>query len=362
VADDATAGPRIHAGELERFAREVFRHCGLAATDAETVTKSLVWCDLHGVDTHGVARIPAYAERFKRRLVNATPRLVIDSRLPFAACLDGDNAMGQVVAQRAMDDALARAETTGIGVVTARRSNHFGAAGYWARQAVPRGCIGICVSPASKSLAPFGSKAPLFGTNPFAVAVPAGRHAPWVMDFATSVAARGHIRLAVRAGEPIPEGWALDRDGYPTTDAKKALEGVMLPFAGPKGSALSMLADILGGVLSGAEFAGDIRDMNTDFEAPQGLGHFFLAMKIDAFLPAAEFGRRMEEMIQRIKALPPVPGVAEVMYPGEPETRTAATRTMDGVPVSASTREALARLAAELGLAPPREAANALNR
>src|SRR5256885_787660 len=163
----------------------------------------------------------------------------------------------------------------GIGVGVARRSNHFGAPGYWARFAVPQGCIGLSVTPASKSPPPVGRPAPLFGTNPFAVAVPAGRHAPWVMDFATSIAARGHIRLAARAGEPIPQGWALDRDGYPTTDPVKALEGVMLPFAGPKGSALSMLADILGGVLSGASFAGDIRDMNTDFAAPQELGHFF---------------------------------------------------------------------------------------
>jgi LDH2 family malate/lactate/ureidoglycolate dehydrogenase len=337
---------------MTRFSRAVFLACGLSPADADTVTQSLVWADLRGVDTHGLARIPAYVDRFRKKLVTSQPDLKVESRLPFAATLDGDNAIGAVIAKRAMDEALARAASVGIGVVVARRSNHFGAAGYWARFAVPQNCIGICVSPASKSLAPFGSKAPLFGTNPFAVAVPAGQHAPWVMDFATSVAARGHIRLAVRAGEPIPEGWALDKDGYPTTDAKKALEGVMLPFAGPKGSALSMLADILGGVLSGAAFAGDILDMNTDFSAPQGLGHFFLAMKIDAFMPPATFAARMEEMIARIKALPPAPGVAEVMYPGEPEAKTARDRERNGVPLSSVTRTALAKLANELGIEP----------
>lgn len=352
VTKKTTAASRFPASELARFSRDVFLHCDLAESDAEICAKSLVWADLHGIDTHGVARIPSYVERFRRKLANPRPSVTVESRIPFAARLDGDNAMGAVVAQRAMDDVLARAEATGIGVVVARNSNHFGAAGYWARQAVPRQCIGICITPASKSLAPFGSKAPLFGTNPFAVAVPAGRHAPWVMDFATSVAARGHIRLAARAGEPIPEGWALDRDGYPTTDAAKALEGVMLPFAGPKGSALSMLADILGGVLAGGAFAGDIRDMNTDFSAPQGLGHFFLAMKIEAFLPAAEFAARMEEMIARIKALPPVPGVSEVLYPGEPEARTAHDREQHGVPVSATTRDALERLATEMKIMP----------
>ncbi len=350
--DDATAGGRVHAPALKRFAREAFLRSAVPEPDADIVADSLIWADLHGVDTHGVARIPSYIERFRHRLVEPHARLRVESRMPFAACVDGGNAMGAVIASKAMAEALARAETLGIGVVVARHSNHFGAAGYWARQAVPRDCIGMCISPASKSLAPFGSKAPLFGTNPLAVAVPAGRYAPWVMDFATSVAARGHIRLAARAGRPIPEGWALDRDGYPTTDAKKALEGVMLPFAGPKGSALSMLADILGGVLSGAAFAGDIRDMNTDFSAPQDLGHFFLAMKIEAFLPRDEFAARMEQMIERIKALPPVPGIDEVLYPGEPETRKAAERGRIGIALAGTTRTALAKLAAELKIEP----------
>jgi L-2-hydroxycarboxylate dehydrogenase (NAD+) len=342
------------AETLKAFASRVFARCGLELRAADIVAESLIWSDLHGLDTHGVARIPSYVERLQRGLVNAKPQLRVESRLPFAASVDGDNGMGALVAECAMGEALARAESTGIGVVVARRSNHFGAAGYWARFAVPKGCIGICISPASKSLAPFGSKAPLFGTNPFAVAVPAAPRAPWVMDFATSVAARGHIRLAAREGRLIPEGWALDRDGHPTTDAVKALEGVMLPFAGPKGSALSMLADILGGVLAGAAFAGDIRDMNTDFSAPQEVGHFFLAMRVDAFMPAEAFAARMGQMIARIKALPPAPGVTEVMYPGEPEARTAEARRERGIPVSAVTRTALAKLAGALGIEPLR--------
>lgn len=346
------AAAPLDADALRRFASSVFTHCGLEPNAAAVVAESLVWADLHGIDTHGVARIPAYVERFGLKLVNPRAEMRIETKMPFAASLDGANSMGAVVADCAMREALARAESVGIGVVVARRSNHFGAAGYWARMAIPKGCIGICVSPASKSLAPFGSKAPLFGTNPFAVAVPVASRTPWVMDFATSVAARGHIRLAAREGRPIPEGWALDRDGHPTTDAAKALEGVMLPFAGPKGSALSMLADILGGVLAGAAFAGEIRDMNTDFSAPQDLGHFFLAMRVDAFMPAEAFAARMEKMIERIKALPPVPGVKEVMYPGEPEARVAAERSERGIPLSDATRAALAKLAAGLGIDP----------
>jgi len=349
---NAPGGSLIAAEALRVFSRGVFARCGLEPSACAVVADSLVWADLHGIDTHGVARIPAYVERFRLKLVNPAPRVRVESRMPFAASLDGDNAMGALVADRAMREALVRADSGGIGVVVARRSNHFGAAGYWARRAIAKNCIGICISPASKSLAPFGSKAPLFGTNPFAVAVPVASRAAWVMDFATSVAARGHIRLAAREGRPIPEGWALDSDGRPTTDAVRALEGVMLPFAGPKGSALSMLADILGGVLAGAAFAGDIRDMNTDFSAPQDLGHFFMALRVDAFLPPEAFAARMETMIGRIKALPPAPGVSEVMYPGEPEARVAEERERLGVPLSEATRSALAKLAAAMDLEP----------
>jgi LDH2 family malate/lactate/ureidoglycolate dehydrogenase len=350
--NNSGTAPRFTTEALKAFVSRVFAHYGLEPHAADIVAESLVWADLHGLDTHGAARIPAYIERFKRQLVNPRPQMSVESRMPFAANLDGDNAMGALVAERAMREALARADAIGIGVVVARHSNHFGAAGCWARMAVPRDCIGICVSPASKSLAPFGSKAPLFGTNPFAVAVPVAGRAPWVMDFATSVAARGHIRLAAREGRAIPEGWALDRDGHPTTDAARALEGVMLPFAGPKGSALSMLADILGGVLAGAAFAGEIRDMNTDFTGPQDLGHFFFAMRVEAFMPAAAFAARMEEMIVRIKALPPAAGATEVMYPGEPEARVAAERHERGIPLSAVTRAMLVKLADETGIEP----------
>ncbi len=344
---------RYGADDLSTLAAAVFHAHGLSASDASVVADSLVSANLRGVDTHGVARIPAYVERFRTRLVEAVPAIKIESRMPWAAVVDGGNGMGAVVAHRAMSDAIERAERLGIGAATARRSNHYGMASHYALQAVPHGCIGISLSPASKSLAPFGSREPLFGTNPIAFAVPAGRHAPWVMDMATSVAARGHIRLAARHGEAIPEGWALDEAGRPTTDAKAALAGVMLPFAGPKGSALSMLVDILGGVLSGSAFAGEIRDMNSDFERPQDVGHFFLAMKVEAFMPLADFNARMEEAIARLKALKPAAGFTEVLYPGEPEARKEAERRRNGVPLSPQVVQALAEVAGTAGLAMP---------
>ena len=341
------------AEELHAFTAAVFRHWNMPEADARVVATALVSADLRGVDTHGVARIPSYVERFRRRLVDPRPAITVTSRMPWAAAVDGANGMGPVVANAAMGEAIRRANTFGIGAATAKRSNHFGAAAHYALQAVGHDCIGVCLSPASKSLAPYGSREPLFGTNPIAVAVPAGSHAPWVMDMATSIAARGHIRLAARHGKPIPEGWALDAEGRPTTDAEKALAGVMLPFAGAKGSALAMMVDILGGVLSGSAFGGEIRDMTRDFEAPQDVGHFFLAFKIEAFMPLAEFTSRMETEIARLKALRPAAGFTEVLYPGEPEARREAERRANGIPLSPQVVDSLKAVADEAGVAFP---------
>lgn len=341
------------AAELKTLTEGIFQHWKVPAAHSTIIADTLISANLRGVDTHGVARIPSYIERFRKNLVEPVPDIKIESRMPFAAAVDGGNGMGPVVAQAAMDEVLKRCDTIGFGVATAKRSNHFGTCAYWVEQAARRGCVGICLSPASKSLAPFGSREPFFGTNPIAAAAPAGKHAPWVMDMATSVAARGHIRLAARHGEAIPEGWALDKEGRPTTDAEAALKGVMLPFSGVKGSAIAMLIDILGGVMSGSAFGGEIRDMTQDYTAPQDVGHFFLAFKIDALMPLAEFNARMEEQIARLKALQPAAGFEEVLYPGEPEARKEKLRLRDGIPLTAQVADAVRKEAEEAGLAFP---------
>lgn len=341
------------ADELRTLTEGIFQHWKVPAAHSITIADTLISANLRGVDTHGVARIPGYIERFRTKLVEPSPDIKIESRMPFAVTVDGGNGMGPVVAQAAMDEVLKRADTLGFGIATAKHSNHFGTAAYYAAQAAEHGCIGICLSPASKSLAPFGSMEPFFGTNPIAAAAPAGRHAPWVMDMATSVAARGHIRLAARHGEAIPEGWALDKEGRPTTDAEAALTGVMLPFSGVKGSAIAMLIDILGGVLSGSAFGGAIRDMTQDFTAPQDVGHFFLAFRIEALMPLSEFNARMEEQIARLKALKPAAGFEEVLYPGEPEARREKQRARDGIPLTVQVVDAVRKEAGEAGLAFP---------
>lgn len=344
------AARRIAHEAVNEFASDVLVRLGLPEADAVTVARSLVHADLIGVSTHGVARLPSYAERLRRHLVNPRPGMTVEQSLPWAATIDADNAMGAVAAHHAVEVAKRLVQNNGIGAVTVRGSNHFGAAGYYAQALAASDCVGFCVSPASKSLAPFGSQEPLLGTNPLALSVPAGRHPNWTMDMASSVAARGHIRIAAKEGTPIPQGWALDPEGRPTTDPSLAIRGVMLPFAGPKGSALAMMVDILGGVMSGSAFAGDIRDMNFDFEAPQDVGHFFLAWKVDAFLPLADFCARMETLIGRLKALKPASGVSEVMYPGEIEARAEQANRVRGVAVKDEVAAGLRELGAELGI------------
>lgn len=344
---------RFSSNALHAFTQAVFASHGLSEAHAHHVADNLVDANLRGLDTHGVARIPSYVKRIELNLVNVHPNITVHSTWPWSAAIDADNAMGAVAGALAMQEALQRANNFGIGAVTVKHSNHFGAAGYFARMAAEADCIGISLAPASKSLAPFGSKEPLLGTNPIAVGAPAGRNAPWVMDMATSVAARGHIRLAAQQDQPIPAGWALDSEGEPTTDAHAAMSGVMVPFSGPKGSAIAMLVDILGGVLSGSAFAGAIRDMNTDFSAPQNVGHFFMAMKVDAFMPLEQFQARMDEQIQRLHALAPAKGVEQVMYPGEPEARTQEERRRLGVPLNTKVLQSLIEVGQATGVAMP---------
>lgn len=343
----------VRPAHLQDFVVAAFMHHGLTQDHATSVARTMIMANLRGVDTHGVVRSGSYIERFKLGLVKTHPEFQVETRYGWAHAIDADNGMGPVVSDFAMKKVLESAQSHGIGGATVKHSNHFGAAQVFALQAVAQDCIGIVLSPASKSLAPFGSMEPMFGTNPIAVAAPAGKHAPWSLDMATSISARGHVRIAARRGEPIPEGWALDDQGRPTTDADAALKGVMLPFAGPKGSALAMLVDMMGGVLSGSGYAGTILDMTRDFNHPQDVGHFFMAFKIDAFMPVPEYTARMEHMIATLRALKPADGFDEVMYPGEREARLAARREAEGIPIPFETRKVLVTLAEETGIALP---------
>jgi LDH2 family malate/lactate/ureidoglycolate dehydrogenase len=270
---------------------------------------------------------------------------------PVAAALDGQNGFGFVIGTRAMAEAIALARKSGIGIVSARRSTHFGMAASYALQALDAGFVSLVFTNASRAMPPWGGREALLGTSPLAAGAPGGKLAPFVLDMSPAVAARGKIRLAEKRGEKIPLGFALDAQGRPTTDPAEALKGVVLPIGGPKGSGLSMLMDIFGGVLSGAAYAGEVADQYKVFDRAQNVGHFFLAMRPDLFVSKKEYRARMDTLVERVRACPKAQGFDEILLPGEMEAREEEKRTRSGIPYASAEIEALQEEAARAGVA-----------
>ena len=351
---EAAAGPfYVDADTAEVFGRKLLVAHGLPEDDAATVARCLVKADLRGVDTHGLQTLPHYLDRVRRGLINPRPSLKVERVTPMVGSLDGQDAFGFVVATRGMDEAIAMAREFGVGIVSARRSTHFGAACNYALQAMDAGFIGIVFTNASRAMPPWGGREGLLGTSPIAVAAPAGKETPFDLDMSPAVAARGKIRRAARRGQPIPLGYALDANGRQTTDPNAALDGgTVQPIGGPKGSALAMLMDVMGGVISGAAFGGDVRNHFEDYEAPQNVGHFIMAMRPDLFVSRDEYSRRMDTLAQRVHANPTAEGFDEVIMPGERERRLEAKHRLIGVPFHARELAALQEAAARAGLPP----------
>lgn len=346
------AVPRFSPEDLLSYCCAVIERLDLPPEDARQVAGCLLLAELRGVDSHGLIRLPVYAKRIQAKVVNARPAIQVESRFAAAALVDGDNGLGPVVGCRAMDEALKLAEKCGAGFVGVRHSNHFGAAAFYVERALPKRCIGCAVSNAPPNMAAFGGRERFLGTNPMAVAIPAGEEPPVLFDASSSVVARGKIIMAAHRNLPIPEGWAIDPEGKPTTDAPAALAGAVLPFGGPKGSAISFIIDIFSGVLTGAAFALHLNTLE-NLKAVQNLGHVFAAYRTDMFLPAGEFARRMDEILRMLKAAAPVPGVERVLAPGELEYATEARNRKTGISLPKEVVAQLSDLGAEVGVAFP---------
>jgi LDH2 family malate/lactate/ureidoglycolate dehydrogenase len=346
VAERVYASPAAARG----FAQALLAAHGVPAHDAQHAAACLLLADLRGVETHGLLRLPGYLDRIRRGLVDPKPELAPVRVTPVAASLDGRNGLGFVVGARAMAEAVAMARASGIGIVSVRRSTHFGMAALYVLQALEAGMASLVFTNASRAMPPWGGREALLGTSPLAAGVPGGRLA-FVLDMSPAIAARGKIRIAEKRGGKIPLGWALDGAGRPTTDPTAALAGVVLPIGGPKGSGLAMLMDIFCGVLSGAAYAGDVGDQYKAFDRPQDVGHFFLAMRPDLFVPMDQVRARMDVLVQRIKACPKAEGFDEILMPGELEAREAARRERAGIPYGAEI-ELLHAEAKRAGVAP----------
>jgi len=301
---------------LRRFVKELLMAVGVPDRDADITAHVLVDADLTGRDTHGVSRLPLYVDRIRKGVINPRPVMTVEyPRYPTAGTLQGDNGLGPVVAWRAMEEAIAVSGRYGTGSIAVRLSNHAGAMSVYCEEAARRGHILVALTNSPPGIPPWGGRTPFLGTNPIAAGFPRGADKPpLVIDLATSVVARGNIIQAARLHQPIPEGWAIDADGFPTTDAEKALAGAVLPMAGAKGYALALMVEIFSGVLSAAGVGPGVKNPYNDFSGPANVGHFFWAMEPDGFPDG--FAERLASLEDGIRAVSPMPGQT-VRLPGD---------------------------------------------
>ena len=349
--------------QLYAFTHAVFCGMGCPPAHADTATKTLLSADMRGIDSHGIARLTGYVRLWEAGRVNAQPDIKVVHETPSTAVVDGDAGLGLVVAPFAMQVAIRKAAAVGTGWVAVRNSNHFGIAGYHAMMALQHDMIGIAMTNASALVAPTFSVERMLGTNPIAVAIPAQEQPPFVADFATTTAANGKLELLQRKNAPAPEGWVQDLNGATSTDANELKKGgALLPLGGDrehgshKGYALGSIVDIFSAVLGGASYGPWAPPFPAYVPMPTGmpgvgLGHFFGAMRVDAFRPANEFKSHMDNWISRFRQATPAEGYEKVLIPGDPERETEAIRTAEGVPLANSVVVELQKVAAQFGLA-----------
>ncbi|MGV8096793.1 MAG: Ldh family oxidoreductase [Mangrovibacterium sp.] len=349
----------ISSSYLRDFTKQVFEAMGCPTEQAEVAAECLNQADLRGVDSHGIARLSGYVRLWEKKRLNAAPDMRIVHETPSTAVLDGDLGLGLVTAHKAMEITMAKARQAGSGWVAVKNSNHFGIAGYHAMMALKENMIGIALTNASPLVSPTFSKSRYLGTNPIAVAIPALNEPPFVMDMATTTVANGKLEVLQRAGKDIPPRWAVDKDGNPTTDPailKKG--GSMLPLGGDrlhgghKGYCLGAMVDIFSAVLSGANYGPWVPPFVAFLEPPanqvgEGIGHFLGAFRIDAFRPAEEFKKHMDNWIRTFRQAESIHPENRVLIPGDPEREMTLERLQNGIPVQDAVVEDLEKLAVQ---------------
>ena len=301
--------------ELKKEIIEIFKKFGLSENHALISTDALINAELVGAYGHGLSRLKMYCDRIKKRLINSRPKIKIKRISQSISLVDANDSIGFVAADIAIKQAIKNAKKTGIGMVAVKNSGHYGLSGYYAEQAIKKNLITMIYTNAPPAVAPHGSLKSLFGTNPICFGTPTGSKVPFILDTSISMINRGKIRFADKNNQKIPLGVALDKFGRPTTNAKKALQGVQLPIANFKGSGLAWMVDILSGVLTGGNHAGRVKDPFDDFTGPQNIGHLFITFKTNLFVN--NYNKRIKDNINKIKRLPKIKGVKEIVYPGQ---------------------------------------------
>jgi LDH2 family malate/lactate/ureidoglycolate dehydrogenase len=338
------------AQKVEEFCVDVLTKAGLSPDWSAIVAESLLCAEVRGILSHGVVRLESYIQRVEAGVMKIQSPIATEMDAQVVALLNANNTFGQIAGHKAMSLAIEKAKQYGTGVVAVKNSNHFGVAAYYAMMALQANMVGCVFTNSSPAMAVYGTKTPLIGTNPIAIAIPAGDHFPIVLDMSTSVVARGKIRYAALTGHSIPLGWARDIDGKPTEDAKVALKGSLEPVGGVKGSALSLIIDIVCGILTNTVLTGGVKNI-TDVSGPAKTGHFFAALDISRFIDMKLFKSNVDQVITNIKSLPAVDG-GQIFMPGEIEFHLSKKRMEEGIPLEEEVVRSLNAVAARYGVSP----------
>jgi L-2-hydroxycarboxylate dehydrogenase (NAD+) len=348
--NQARTSDRVRPAAISGLIADALATSGLPEGDAAKVAVLMTEADLTGADAHGVFRLPQYVRRLKAGGINPRPDILVTKTAAATAMVDGDNGMGHLVMARAAETAIELAWATGIAWVGARRSNHAGAAGVYAALPLAHNMIGIySVVASANHMAMWGGAETLLGTNPLAVAIPAGEEAPVVLDIATTVVSYGTVKNYRLQGKTMPEGWMVSRcHGGPLTDPANSADGLLLPIGGYKGSGLALVLGLLAGTLNGAAFGRDVIDFNYDDESACDTGHFIIALDVTRFTPLATFTAEVDRHLRDLRSSQRLPGVDAIRLPGEQRQQRREDRMRDGVPVLPELRAQLDKLADEL--------------
>ncbi|HVC01823.1 MAG TPA: Ldh family oxidoreductase [Steroidobacteraceae bacterium] len=335
----------VRAKDLVRFGTDVLESTGVPGPDANLVSDSLVTAELWGHSSHGMLRLPWYVERLRTGAMAAATASEIAIDHGAVVVLDGRHGIGQVLTHQAVEIGVERACAHGVSAVGVRNSNHFGTAAYFTREAAKAGCVTFLATNASPAMAPWGGRVKTIGTNPWSMAAPAGKYGVAVADVANTAVARGKIYLAAERGVDIPDNWATDEKGVPTTSADDAIHGLILPMGGHKGYVISFMMDVLAGVLTGSQFGSNVAGPYQP-DRVAGCGHLLMTIDIESMMPRAEFEKRLEALITEVKSVPKADGVDEIFFPGELEDRNAARHSEHGISIADRTWIGLGKLGA----------------
>jgi LDH2 family malate/lactate/ureidoglycolate dehydrogenase len=331
--------------DLKVFCEDVLVSTGMNKENSSVIADALIKANLEGVDSHGISRLPIYIKRFLDNRINLNPNIQMNRKTSSVLLVDGDNGLGHVVSYHAILKGIEMTKQSGITAIAVKNSNHFGTASYFCQLACENNlaCIGFTNSP--PGIAPWGGKNAFFGTNPIAFGFPSRNDQPVIIDLSTSIVARGKIILAAKQGNNIPEGWAIDEHGQPTSDPESALKGSVLPLGGAKGAALALAVEILTGILSGAAFGPHVKNIYDDNETEKAnVGHFFILMDIEKFMDLDHFFESIETLLVEMKDVPKIPGTNEIRYPGERRKRDREQRLVEGIQLSTNVEEELIKL------------------